>query len=204
MRKTTSAEGNDQLKRLALPMILLVAIGCAACGEGSAVERTESKANRVILPSPTPFQPLQKSDFEVGFLDGQTEKFSQLTNRQKVVVVNFWATWCGPCRQEIPILTALDREYRDRGIEIFGLTVEEPASTRDVVAAFGEQYSIKYRIGFAPSNMFEVFSGAGGSDSIPQTFVFGRDGNLILHLRGYSTGYKFREMMEAAFEKALS
>jgi thiol-disulfide isomerase/thioredoxin len=202
MSTSKYAKGIVQLMRLALPTILLVAIGCAGCGDSSAVERTESKANRIILPSPTPFQPLQNSDYEVGFLDGQTEKFSQLTNRQKVIVVNFWATWCGPCRREIPILTALDREYRDRGVEIFGLTVEEPASTRDLVAAFGEQYSIKYRIGFAPSGMYEVFDGKGASGTIPQTFVFGRDGNLILHIRGYSGN--FREMMEAAFEKALS
>ena len=185
-----------------MPTILLIALGCAGCGGSSAVERTESVAKRIALPSPTPFQPLQKSDFEVGFLDGQTEKFSQLTSRQKVVVVNFWATWCGPCRREIPILTALDREYRDRGVEILGLTIEEPTTTRDLVAAFGEQYSIKYRIGFSPSNMYEVFDGEGASGMIPQTFVFGRDGSLILHLRGYSPN--FREMIEAAFEKALT
>jgi thiol-disulfide isomerase/thioredoxin len=202
MRTPTPSRIIDQLLSLALPTILLVAIGCVGCGDSSAVERTESKASRIILPSPTPFLTLKGSDYEIGFLDGQTEKFSQLTTRQKVVVVNFWATWCGPCRREIPILTALDREYRDRGVEILGLTIEEPATTRDLVAAFGEQYSIKYRIGFAPSNMYEVFDGEGASGIIPQTFVFGRDGSLILHLRGYSPN--FREMIEAAFEKALT
>lgn len=202
MRISQTANGLNVLVRVALPVILLIAVGCTGCADSSAVERTESKARRIALPSPTPFQPLESGDYEVGFIDGRMEKFSQLMSRQKVVVVNFWATWCPPCRREIPILTALDREYRDRGVEILGLTVEEPAETRDVVAAFGEQYSIKYRIGFAPSNMYEVFSGKGGSETIPQTFVFGRDGNLILHLRGYSPN--FREVMEAAFEKALS
>lgn len=178
----------------------------SGCGAESSLERTAAREPRIAWPSPTPIRPSLPRDFEVRYLDGSVESLEQLLNRGasegKVVAINFWATWCGPCRREIPVLTALDREYRDRGVEIIGLSVESPELESDLVRMFGEQYSVKYRLGFSTTEMYQAFSGAGAPEIIPQTFVFGKDGELIMHLRGFQQN--FRELIEAAFKRGLS
>jgi thiol-disulfide isomerase/thioredoxin len=194
-------------RRMAIQVLLgCLVLAVSGCEPQSSLERSESHVRRVAWPSPTPLQPFLKTEFDVRFLDGKSEKLSRLlANRKdqgKVVAINFWATWCAPCRREIPVLTALDREYRGRGVEIIGLSVESPDEARELVKAFGEQYSILYPLGFASTEMYQVFSGPGGPEIIPQTFVFGRNGELIMHLRGFQTN--FRELIEAAFERGLT
>jgi len=173
------------------------------CGSQSSLERLgyTTRKPRIALPSPTPLQPYLKADYEISFLAGGTTRVSQLLGRNKVVVVNFWATWCGPCRREIPELTSLDREFANRGVEIVGLSVEAPEENAELVKAFATQYSMNYRIGFTSSRMFLAFNGATSPDTIPQTFVFNRDGNLTLHVRGYRPD--FREMVKTSIEGAL-
>ena len=175
------------------------------CGRQSSLERLgyTTRKPRIALPSPTPLQPYLKADYEISFLAGGTTRVSQLLGRNKVVVVNFWATWCGPCRREIPDLTSLDREFANKGVEIVGISVEAPEEAAEIVKAFAEQYSINYRVGFSSSGMFEAFSGArvSSDDTIPQTFVFNRDGNLVLHLRGVLPN--FREMVRSSIQEAL-
>src|SRR6476620_9187823 len=69
----------------------------------------------------------------------------------KVVVVNFWATWCGPCRQEIPELVQLHKEFQSRGVEVIGLSTEDPDVSAEKVRKFIQDFQIDYRIGWAPA-----------------------------------------------------
>ena len=192
------------MKRIVLvaTLLALCAVG-NGCGPKSSLDRLGAgKKRRMAIPSPTPLQPYLKADYHISFLTGDPTKVSELLGRNKVVVVNFWATWCAPCRREVPDLTSLDREFANKGVEIVGLSVETPEEAAETVKAFAAQYSINYKIGFSSSVMFEAFNGPGSPDTIPQTFVFNRDGNLMLHVRGYQTN--FRDMVKASIEDALS
>ncbi len=123
-------------------------------------------------------------------IDGGTVKISSLLGNNKVVLVNFWATWCGPCRREIPELIALQKELKDKGFEVIGLTVEDPAADQEKVRMFMQQYSINYKIGFSPKEMFLIFNGADPRGPIPQTFIFDKNGKLVDSVKGLRRDFK--------------
>jgi cytochrome c biogenesis protein CcmG/thiol:disulfide interchange protein DsbE len=92
---------------------------------------------------------------------------------RKVVLLNFWATWCGPCREEIPALVAIQDRYRDY-VTIVGLSIDEgdPAD----VAAFAKKFSVNYPVVMASEAVQRDF---GGISSVPSTFVLDRDGKIV-------------------------
>ncbi|MEO8481855.1 MAG: TlpA disulfide reductase family protein [Acidobacteriota bacterium] len=91
----------------------------------------------------------------------------------KVVLVNFWATWCGPCREEIPALVALQERYKDR-VVILGLSIDtRPAAE---VAAFAQQYHINYPVAVVGDDVQQAF---GGLPAVPSTFVVSPAGKMM-------------------------
>lgn len=121
-------------------------------------------------------------DFTFRTLDGRELTLSSF--RGKVLVLDFWASWCPPCRDEIPVLVELARQYEGRGVDVVGLSLEDPKEDRETVAAFLEKYNVTYTIGFATNEMFAALAGEGDLP-IPQTFIFDRDGLLRAHLIGF-------------------
>ena len=115
-------------------------------------------------------------------LDGAAFRLSDY--KDKDVVLDIWATWCGPCRLEIPHLVRLSEEYGPRGVEVIGLSVEDPASAGGDVRAFAREFGINYRLGWAEQRWTLALTR--GAGTIPQTFVIGRGGRRLLHLQGYS------------------
>src|SRR5262249_43520355 len=114
---------------------------------------------------------------------------------------DLWATWCGPCRREIPHLIALAKEFKGRGVEVIGLTREDPAKDAEKVRQFVGEFNINYPIGWANG---EFASGLmKGRNSIPQTYVIGRDG----HVRKYFVGFNAETsppQLRAAVEEAVT
>ena len=152
-------------------------------------------------PSPTPIAS-RVGQYSVTLLDGGSARVSDLVGHNKVVLVNFWATWCGPCRREIPDLIAIQRTLRDKGVEVVGLTVEDPARDLGKVRAFTEQFSINYKIGFTPQDAFLLFNGDDPRAPIPQSFIFDRQGRLVDSVKGFRRD--FREWVEGAVNHALN
>lgn len=93
----------------------------------------------------------------------------------KVVMLNFWATWCGPCKQEIPDFIELQKEYRDQGFEIVGLSLDQPGQ-EDVVKRFVKEKGINYDVLFDDGSVAQAY---GGVRSIPTTFLINRDGEIV-------------------------
>jgi len=110
-------------------------------------------------------------------LDGQPIRLADL--RGKVVWLNFWASWCPPCQQETPILRALDAKYRDRGLAIVGISVQE--TTPSDVEAYADRYELDYTIGFDGSGhilrTYRVFA-------LPTQFFLDTDGVIEVVLNG--------------------
>ncbi len=91
----------------------------------------------------------------------------------KVVLLNFWATWCGPCRTEIPMLIELEQKYRDQGFAVVGVAMDDDGWS--VVKPYMEKSKINYRMVLGDAMMAQHY---GGVDSIPQTFVIDREGRV--------------------------
>src|SRR6266571_6890605 len=113
----------------------------------------------------------------------------------KVMVVNLWATWCGPCRQEIPELVKLHKEFHSRGVEMIGLTTEDPDASAEKVRKFIQDFQIDYRIGWAPVEVGVPLMQ--GHDAIPQTFVISRDGRILKHFTGFSAANTSAQLKQA-------
>jgi len=121
--------------------------------------------------------------------------------RGKVILLNVWATWCGPCRQEIPHLVEMAKDYKSKGVEVVGLTNEDPEQFGDVVKDFSKQFKINYQVGFAdPQMAYGLMNGRGG---IPQTIIIGRDGKVKKHFIGFNAIISVPQM-KAALDEALS
>ena len=133
---------------------------------------------------------------EIKSVSGKPFRLSDFND--KVVVLDIWATWCGPCRQQIPHLIELNNEYKSKGVEVVGLTTENPASAAQDVRDFAEEFKINYRLGWAPADI--ALPLMKGSASIPQTLVIAPGGRVLNRFRGYSSSLD--AMIRSAVDKA--
>lgn len=131
-------------------------------------------------------------DFELSALDGRRLRLSDF--RGRVVLVNFWATWCEPCRVETPWLVDLDGRYRTRGLTILGVSLDD--GDRDQVAGFVRARHVGYPILLKDQQIERRY---GGVRYLPQTFFIGRDGRILARVYGIRT----RSDFEAAVRRAL-
>lgn len=138
---------------------------------------------------------------ELKDIGGKPFKLSDYTG--KVVVVNLWATWCGPCRVEIPELIKLSDEYRSRGVEMIGLTNEDPVADEALVKDFVAKQKITYRVGWGDRNLETSLMQGDIKNVIPQSFVIAGDGRVVAHLTGFNP-VSTPQRLRAAVEQALN
>ena len=106
-------------------------------------------------------------------LNLEGDKVNLSDYRGKVVFINFWATWCGPCRHEVPAFIELQKEYGEDKLAILGISLDQ--GDLSVVPAFAAEYGINYEVLYATPEVVGMY---GGIRSIPTTFIVDRDGNL--------------------------
>ncbi len=121
-------------------------------------------------------------NFTLKSAEGSNIRLSEY--RGQVVMLNFWASWCGPCRQEFPHLDALQRKYADLGFTVFGINVEQDRDQADKVL---RDIPVSFPILFDNRNeVSELY----GVDAMPMTVLLDRNG-VVRHLhRGYKPGYE--------------
>lgn len=115
----------------------------------------------------------------------------------KVVVVDFWATWCGPCRMEIPGYVALQKKYGRDKLVIVGMSVDQQGP--GVVKKFVEANKVDYQIVMADEAVQDAFGGAEGITAIPTTFMIDREGNI----RDRKVGAEETAVFEARLARIL-
>ncbi|MDF1782336.1 MAG: TlpA disulfide reductase family protein [Alcanivoracaceae bacterium] len=121
-------------------------------------------------------------DFTLKSTDGSNVKLSEL--RGEVVMINFWASWCGPCRQELPLLDAIYKEYKDYGFTLLGVNVDEKKEAADKLLT---QIPVTFPVLYDPtSSVTELYD----VDAMPSTILVDRDGNMRYLHRGYKPGYE--------------
>jgi thiol-disulfide isomerase/thioredoxin len=101
-----------------------------------------------------------------------------------VVVLDFYATWCEPCRAEIPRLVQMQKDYGASGLQVIGLNVGGDED-RSKVPLFAKEYGIEYPLGFPDDNLIDQY--LTDNQDIPQAYVFDRNGDLVKRFIGYSS-----------------
>src|SRR4030095_14001924 len=136
-------------------------------------------------------------------LDGKSLKLSDYD--KKVVVLNIWATWCGPCRLEMPDLVKLNQEYKSRGLIVLGLaTSYNERNDQEHVKEFLKKQNIDYKILWDDGGLAQALVQImGGRVVIPQSFVISRDGRIVKYFQGFSP-LSTPALMRQAVEEALS
>jgi len=150
------------------------------------------------LAGPLPAaEPAPAPDFELSDRNGQPVRLSEL--RGKVVLINFWATWCGPCRKEMPLLEAIHRRYEKLGLTLLGVNVEEDLSDAE---EFLRQTPVSFPILTDPENrvsrLFDVAA-------MPSTVIVDRAGRLRHLHHGYQDGYEniYQDQVRALIRERL-
>src|SRR5579864_7812799 len=158
---------NMRARRLSAIFLCGVA-SLVPCGQGSGqAPAAPSDVRRIrFVKNPDPVPPFTLRD-----IDGKTLSSSEL--RGKVVLLNFWATWCGPCRAEIPDLIELQKKYGD-ALQIIGLDVDDDDVAE--VKKFVEKNGINYPVGMATN---EIRIQYGGVAALPTSFVLNKEGRVV-------------------------
>ena len=175
------------LKR-SLLVLSLVALGLVGCDQQSA-SPAQPKANVIAageLGSRLP-------DFIVKDLQGREISFADL--RGKVVLIDFWATWCQPCKKEMPGYQKLVERYGPRGFTVIGLKFDTMADTEDPIQ-FAKKIGVHYPLAVAPDELKEKF---GGIEGLPTTLLYDREGIL----RKKVIGFEYTEAFESELKPLL-
>jgi cytochrome c biogenesis protein CcmG/thiol:disulfide interchange protein DsbE len=134
-------------------------------------------------------------DFSLKTLSGNTFRLKE--HRGKVVVLNFWGTWCPPCREEIPMFVKLQRELGNEGLQFVGVALERSAGPKEV-RAFTQKMDMNYPVGLGDGSIARKYGGVRG---LPMTFIIGPDGIIQGHIPGMATESMLRPGLEKLLKK---
>jgi cytochrome c biogenesis protein CcmG/thiol:disulfide interchange protein DsbE len=148
-------------KRLLLVLMVLAVI-IVGCSKGDSGEGLSKGAPDFTLPA----------------VDGSMVSMSDF--RGKVILVDFWATWCPPCQEMIPVLSKLHKKYSDKGLVILGVSLDNEGL--GMLGTFVHENMIPYKVVMGDKKIGSAF---GGVSSIPTLYLVDRDGRLVRKLTGY-------------------
>jgi len=131
-------------------------------------------------------------DFTLEALDGKSVRLSDL--RGKAVLLNFWATWCGPCKIETPWLVELQNKYSSQGLQVIGVAMDD--SGKDDIAKFAKDMGVNYPVLLGKEAVGDAY---GGVPALPESFFIGRDGKIVDKI----IGLKGKGEIEDSIKKAL-
>jgi peroxiredoxin len=165
----------------------LVIIGYGMAGQGTSVPSAEAKGAQASSTR----QPA--ADFKLMDLEGQPLGLAEF--RGKVVLLDFWATWCPPCREELPHFKELYAAYQGEGLEVIGISLDEGGA--QVVKPFVQANGILYPIALGDSRVTQDYGGIRG---IPTTFLIDKQGRIA----NKYVGYHDKEVFEQEIRKLLA
>lgn len=198
-----------------LPFLLLFAltiVTSAAPQSGRRITRTSTATTAPVQPSvnaeaeaPPPkavptalvFLPERLLERHIRSLDDNSFRLADFQG--KVLVINLWASWCGPCRREIPEYEKVRKDYLRSNVEFIGLTTEDPAGASQRVNKFVRDTGFGFLLGWADRETARLLMN--GKGSIPQTLVIDSGGNVVNHWAGYSpkeSGNRLRDAIDNA------
>ena len=163
----------------------------------TAASRVPSAVSAPLSSSPSPREGFLAPDFTLDTLDGNTITLSEL--RGQIVVINFWATWCLPCREETPALEKSYEQYKDSGVVILGVNLTDQDSIREV-ESFVQEFRLTYPIlldrdGTVSNTLYQI-------KGLPTTFFVNREGIIRTAVVGGPMSETFiRSKIEALLQE---
>jgi len=188
-------------------LLMLAAIAFLSIFSGACMgdKPTDKEATPVPSgpPSTTFSMPPLSARSDLGWVLNDGKRATLADYQGKVLVLDFYATGCAPCRQSIPRLTDLGHYYGPKGLQIIGLNVGG-ADDRIKVPGFAKELNIQYPLGFPDKALADFF--LSDNQTIPQTFVFARDGHLLRRFIGYeqATGTELEKVINEAVNNRQS
>jgi peroxiredoxin len=173
-------------------LVALSALNLTACAEGKKDEGEKSAKTGVVEQQSGS---IKAADFTLTDLAGKPLKLSEFQG--KVVILDFWATWCGPCVKEIPHFNELSAEYGDTGLVILGISVDRDG--KPAVNKFKEKSPINYRVAVGDKDLYNIYQQYLPPDErggIPFTFIIDKQGVIRQHFVGYRPKEVFVETIK--------
>ena len=176
---------------LRLCVVATVTIVLASCNNGQ-IDESDADPLPVVADSLLPAQAALRPVATLATLKGDSLSISDFRGRH--VLVNFWATWCPPCREEMPDLIALHEQFSSRDFSVVGISVDLEGP--DVVQAFVDEYQVPFPIALGGDGVAEAF---GGAFALPTSFLLNPAGEVV----GRFPGVFPAEMMAGEFDELL-
>jgi len=139
---------------------------------------TSTAAVALLSVAPVGASARPAPSFSVKTLEGKPLRSADL--RQKPLIVDFWATWCGPCRASMPNLSTMQTRYEKQGLTVIGMSVDEGGAQS--VRKFANQLGVKFTLAMANDDVLDAY---GPIRSIPTTFFINRKGDIVRRVVGY-------------------
>lgn len=190
---------NHKAGKLALTALVWCCLTLVAACSGSETDNANTPVISGLPNTSLPMPPLKGASLRnLGWEqeDGQRSVFSDY--KGQVLILDFYATWCLPCRDSIPHLIGLQQRLEDQGLRVVGLNVGGPGDEQEV-PAFAKEFGIQYTLATPDEDLVRLL--LADSDAIPQTFVFDRQGKLVKRLIGFEPGSG--KIIDQAVETAL-
>jgi len=172
------------------PLVLVVVAFVVALmlyvGYHKARHSERPRAARLTQSSPAP-------DFSLESLDGKTTRLSDF--RGKAVLLNFWATWCGPCKIEMPWFVDFQKQYGSQGLQIVGVAMDD--ASKEDIGKFAKDMGVNYPILIGKEAVGDQY---GGIPGLPETFLIARDGKIVDKI----IGLRGKAEIEDAIKEALN
>ena len=201
-----------------LPLLLLLAALSAMTVAPQSGRRVHSSSSTTppapvqapLTPDPVPSRtgpplltelitlPQSVWDRQIKALDNNNFKLADFQGR--VVVINIWASWCGPCRREVPEYEKVRKDYTARDVVFIGLTTEDPRYEAERAKKFARELNFGFRLGYADGEIARALMN--GRRAIPQTLVINYEGRIVSHWDGYSAG-RSGDRLKQTIEQAL-
>ncbi|WP_173434250.1 TlpA family protein disulfide reductase [Allosalinactinospora lopnorensis] len=185
---------------VAAAAVLAVLTGCAGGGETEAAGNNEDERFIEGDGSSSSFAPEEREpapEVSGETLDG--DQVSLADYQGDVLVMNIWASWCGPCRGEKPVLGEVYEEYQDDGLEFLGVNIKDD---RTAAKAFAKNYEVEYPSLYdQPGNVPQAFRETVPPKAIPSTLVIDREGRIAARVIGPATYNQLTELVEPVLDE---
>jgi peroxiredoxin len=145
----------------------LLALSVGGCVSQNVRDDVRSVVKPASKRNPAP-------DFEVKDANGQAFRLADY--KGKVVLLNFWATWCGPCKVEIPWFIDFEKNYKDRGFAVVGISLDDDGW--EAVKPYIEERKMNYRVALGNMQIERLYNGGSGIEALPTSFIIDRDGTI--------------------------
>ena len=178
------SDGMNRFRVQLMPLSLIVGLAIVSCGASS-----EPSESAIAQAASDAEQREPAPDFSLRDANNHEVKLSDFQG--KVVLLNFWATWCGPCKIEMPWFVEFQRKYRDRGFSVIGVAMDEEGW--NVVRPFADRLKLNFPIVIGNDEVADKY---GGIAALPTTYIIDKQGKVALMHQGLTSKGDYEDEIE--------